>query len=90
MLEQPVAEGLHPMRGTHAGAVCSWRTALRLKDSHWSSLWRTVSRKRDLTLEQGKNVRSPPPEEEGVAEAMCDELTATPIPHPPVMLRGKT
>jgi len=22
MLEQPVPEGLHPMEGTHAGAVC--------------------------------------------------------------------
>ncbi|GAB0209698.1 hypothetical protein GRJ2_003435500 [Grus japonensis] len=35
-------------------------------------------------LEQGKNVRSPPPEEEGAAETKCDELTTTPIPHPPV------
>ena len=31
-------------------------------------------------------VRSPPPEEEGAAETMCDELTATPIPHGPVLL----
>ena len=29
---------------------------------------------------------SPPPEEEEAAEAMCDELTTTPIPHPPVLL----
>jgi len=36
-------------------------------------------------LEQGKCVRSLLPEEEGAAE-MCDELTATPIPHPPVLL----
>ncbi|XP_049666908.1 Golgi-specific brefeldin A-resistance guanine nucleotide exchange factor 1 isoform X4 [Accipiter gentilis] len=30
-------------------------------------------------LDQGKSVRSLPPEEEGAAETMCDELTATPI-----------
>jgi len=34
-------------------------------------------------------VRSPLPEEEGLAETTCDELTVTPIPHPPVPLRGK-
>ena len=33
-------------------------------------------------LEQGKSVRSPPPEEEGAAETTCDELTRTPIPAP--------
>jgi len=40
-------------------------------------------------------VRSPPaplpppcPEEEGTAEVMCDELTATPIPCPPALLGG--
>ena len=27
-----------------------------------------------------------PPEEEGAAETTCDELTTTPIPHPPVLL----
>jgi len=47
------------------------------------SLWRTVSHERDLTLEQGQCVRSPPAEEEGEAETKCDELTVTPIPHPP-------
>jgi len=52
-------------------------------------LWRTVSPERDLTLEQGQSVRSPPPEEEGVAETTCDELTATPIPRPPVPLGGE-
>ncbi|KAK4806933.1 hypothetical protein QYF61_027300 [Mycteria americana] len=41
----------------------------------------------DPTLEQGKSVSSPPPEEKGAAETPCDELTATPIPHPPVPLR---
>ena len=34
-------------------------------------------------------VRSPAPEEEGVAETMCDELIVTPIPHPPVLLVGR-
>ena len=33
-------------------------------------------------LEQGKSVKNPPPEEEGAAETMGDELTATPIPCP--------
>jgi len=51
-------------------------------------LWRTVSHERDLTLEQGKSV-SPLTEEEGAAEATCDELTVTPIPSPPVLLRGR-
>jgi len=40
-------------------------------------------------LEQGQSVRSPPPEEEGVAETTCDEQTITPIPHPPVPLWGR-
>jgi len=40
-------------------------------------------------LEQEKSVRSLPPEEEGVAETMCDELIVTPIPHPSVQLGGK-
>ena len=40
-------------------------------------------------LEQGKIVRSPPLEEEGAADTMCDELTTTPIPLPPVPLRGE-
>ena len=33
-------------------------------------------------------MRSPPPEEEGAAETTCDELTVTPIPHPPALLGG--
>jgi len=40
-------------------------------------------------LEQGKSVSSHPSEEEGAAEVTCDELTVTPIPHPPVLLRGR-
>jgi len=48
-----------------------------------------LSHERDPTLEQGKNVRSPPSQEEGVAEKMCDALTAAPIPCPPAPLRGR-
>ena len=33
---------------------------------------------RDPMLEPGKSVRSPPPEEEGVAETTWEELTQTP------------
>ena len=39
-------------------------------------------------LEQEKSVRSALLEEEGVADTTCDELTTTPIPHPPVPLGG--
>ena len=46
-------------------------------------MWKIVSREWDLMLEQGKSVRSPPPEEEGVAETTCDELTVTPFPYSP-------
>lgn len=34
-------------------------------------------------MEQGKSLRSPPPEEEQAAETTCDELSTTPIPLPP-------
>ena len=37
-------------------------------------------------LEQGQNVRSPPPEGQGAAETTRDELTLTPIPCPPAPL----
>jgi len=40
-------------------------------------------------LEQGKSVRSPPPEEEEAAETMCDELTASSIPQPFCAALGK-
>jgi len=48
-----------------------------------------VSPKRDLKLEQGKSVRSPPSEGQGEAETMCDVLTITPTLCPPVPLRGR-
>ena len=75
-----------PWKGPTLGS--SQRAAAHGKDSHWRSLWRTVSRERDLTLEQGKTVRSLPPEGQGAAETMCDELTITPIPHTPAPLGG--
>jgi len=40
-------------------------------------------------LELRKSVRSPPPQGEGAAEITCDELTVTPIPRPPALLRGR-
>ena len=70
MLEQPVAEGLQPVESARIGG----------------SSWKTVSRGRDPTLEQGKSVRSPPLEEERVAETNCDKLTTTPIPCPTALL----
>ena len=75
MLEQVCWWGLWLHGGTQAGAACSWRTAPRERDPCWGSLWRaaacgkdsrwrisqgTVSHGRDLMLEQGQSVRSPP------------------------------
>jgi len=37
----------------------------------------------------GAECEESPPEEEGVAETTCDELTTAPIPSPPVMLGGR-
>jgi len=75
-----------PWKDPHWGNLC--RAAARGKDSHWRSSWRKVCHERDTALEPGKSVRSRPPEEEGAAETMCDELTVTPIPCPPVLLGG--
>jgi len=65
-----VPEELQPVRRTHIGEVCG----------ELSPMTGT------FTLEQGQSVRSPPPEEEGAAQTKYDELTVTPIPHPPVLL----
>jgi len=54
------------MGRTHIGEVCGEVSPMR----------------GTFMLEQGESVRSPPPEEEGAAETVCDELTVTPIPHP--------
>ncbi|KAJ7422981.1 hypothetical protein BTVI_11505 [Pitangus sulphuratus] len=37
----------------------------------------------------GQACEGPPPEEEGAAETTCSELTATPIPHSPMLLDGR-
>ncbi|GAB0183550.1 Golgi-specific brefeldin A-resistance guanine nucleotide exchange factor 1 [Grus japonensis] len=44
----------------------------------------------NYAVEQGKSVRSPPLEEEGAAETMCDELATAPIPSTPVLLAGRS
>jgi len=63
---------LQPVGRTQAGEVCGELSPVR----------------GTFTLEQGKSVRSPPPEGEGAAETTCDELTTAPIPHLPEPLGG--
>lgn len=75
------------MEGTHTGTVRE-ETAAHRVDSHWRSSGITVSCERDTTLEQGKSVRSSPPEEEGTTETTCDELGTIPVPHHPAPLRA--
>jgi len=88
MLEQPVPEGLHPVGRTHVGAV---REELQpVGRTHIGEVCGQLSSVRGtFRLEQGKSVRSPPPEEGGAAETTCDELTITPVPRPPVTLEGR-
>jgi len=62
-----VHEEMQPVGKTHVGEVCEELSSAR----------------GTFMLEQGKSVRSPPPEEEGVAETTCDELTVTPFPYSP-------
>jgi len=88
-LKQPVPEGLHPVEGTHTGAV---REELQpVGRTHFGEVCGELSPVRGTsTLGQGKSVRSPPPEEEGVAETTRGELTTDPIPCPPALLgRGR-
>jgi len=88
MLQQPVPEGLHPTGRTHSGAVCEeWQPVGR---THVGEAFGELSPVRGtFTVEQGKSVRSLPPEEEGAAETTCDELTTTAIPRPPAPLEGR-
>jgi len=37
----------------------------------------------------GAECEESPSEKEGAAEKICDKLTTTPIPRPPVLLRGR-
>jgi len=87
-LEQPVPERLHPVEGTHAGAV---REALQpVGRTSAGEVCAELSLVRGIfTLEQGQSVRNPPLEEEGAAETMCDELTIIPVPQPLVPLGGR-
>jgi len=68
-----VHEELQPMGRTRIGEVCGELSPVR----------------GTFTLAQGKRVRSPLPEGQGVAETTYDELTVTPIPCPPVPLWGR-
>jgi len=60
-----------------------------IRRTHVGQVHGTVSHWWDPMLEQGKSVRSPPPEEKGAAETRCDELTATPFPIPLCHLWGR-
>jgi len=72
-----------PSWSRFAGRVCD-----PVRDPRWSSLFlKDCSPWEGPILGQGKSVRSPLPEEEEAAETTCDELTATPISHPPALLR---
>jgi len=68
-----VSEELQPVGSTHVGEVCGELSPVR----------------GNFMLEQGKSVRSLPPEGQGAAETTCDELTVTPIPCHPAPLRGR-
>jgi len=83
MLEQPVPEGLHPVGGTHPGAV--HEELQPMGRTHVGEVCGELSPVRGISR-CGKSVRSPPPEEEGAAETVCDELIINPIPCAPVPL----
>jgi len=83
-----VPEGLHAAEGTHAEAV--GEELQPVGRIHFGEVCGELFPMRGtIMLEQGKSVRSPPPKGQGAAETTCDELTATPIPHPPAPLRGE-
>ena len=68
-------EGLHPAERTHAGAVEGLTLEKFMEDC--------------LPWEGPHGGAGEECEEEGAAETTCDELTTTPIPRPPVPLRGR-
>jgi len=79
MVEQPVLEGPHSMERTHVRAVSEelqhvGRTHSGQVHGKLFSVGSHTGAKEEY-------------EEEGKAEATCDELTATPIPCLPVPLR---
>ncbi|PKU42348.1 suppression of tumorigenicity 5 protein isoform x4 [Limosa lapponica baueri] len=71
--------------GTLAGAVSE--ELQPMGRTHIGEIHGGLSHGRNPTLEYGKSVRSPPPEEEGAAETTGDELTTTPIARPTAPLR---
>jgi len=74
------------MGRTHAGAV--HEELQSVGRTHIGEVHAELSPVRGtFMLEQGKSVRSPPPEVEGAAEK-CDEVTVTPILHPPCAAWG--
>jgi len=87
-LEQPVPEGRHSMEETYAGAVQEEQQPMGR--THIGEVFGEPSPVRGtFTLEQGRSVRSLPPEGQGAVETMCDELTITPISLPPVSPGGR-
>jgi len=81
-------EELHPMGVTHIRAICE--ELQPVGRTHIGGVCGELSPVRGtFMLEQGKSVRSPPPEEEGAAETTCDELTVTLIPRTPVPLGAR-
>ena len=70
---EAVHEELQPVGRTHVGEACGELSPVR----------------GIFTLEQGKSVRSLPPEGQGAAETMCNELTTTPIRRPSVPIGGR-
>jgi len=89
----PVERGAHAGAGLLAGLLTPW------KEPILEQLVKSCSPWEGLTLEKfvencllwlGPHAGSGAEcEEEGAAETRCDELTATPIPHPPAPLGGK-
>ncbi|OPJ76498.1 hypothetical protein AV530_016170 [Patagioenas fasciata monilis] len=86
-LEQSVPEGLHPVEGT-AGAVNE--ELQPVGGTHVSEVHGELSPVGGTPHWSRGRVRSPPPEEEGAEEIMCDKLTTTLIPCPPVLLVGRS
>lgn len=76
MLKQSVPEAPHTLEGAHSGAVCNEMQTMG------RSLQRTVSDGKEPMPEQGKSLSSPTLKEEGAAETVCGELSATLAPHP--------
>jgi len=84
MLEQSVPEVLYPVAGTHAGAGHEELQAVGR--THVGEVHRGLSSMGRLHAGGGAECEESSPEEVGVAETTCDELTAIPIPCPPAVV----